>query len=245
MLRATPCSLAAAQAEEPARTAAAAARRAAGAERPGRPMRFPSRRARASPSRVRSLMKVPLELGDRGEHAEDEPARRVAARADVDPLARADEPDAAGVQVADVREDVEGGAPEPVELPDGDGVDFSAPRGVHHALEPRPVVPRAGAGLLDLEDELAEPGGRRAKLLAREGRVLVESRGPATGMDLQGRPVMDVWRECSRPPILRALKEESAMRNEDLARWTKLVADYESSDLSQREFAQEAASASG
>ncbi len=29
------------------------------------------------------------------------------------------------------------------------------------------------------------------------------------------------------------------MRNEDRARWTKLVADYESADLSQREFAQE------
>ncbi len=29
------------------------------------------------------------------------------------------------------------------------------------------------------------------------------------------------------------------MRNEDRARWTKLVADYESADLSQREFAQQ------
>jgi hypothetical protein len=29
------------------------------------------------------------------------------------------------------------------------------------------------------------------------------------------------------------------MRNDDRARWTKLVADYESVDLSQREFAQE------
>ncbi len=29
------------------------------------------------------------------------------------------------------------------------------------------------------------------------------------------------------------------MRNEDRARWTKLVADYESADLSQREFALE------
>ena len=29
------------------------------------------------------------------------------------------------------------------------------------------------------------------------------------------------------------------MRNEDRTRWTKLVADYESADLSQREFAQE------
>jgi len=29
------------------------------------------------------------------------------------------------------------------------------------------------------------------------------------------------------------------MRNKDRARWTKLVADYESADLSQREFAQE------
>jgi len=40
-------------------------------------------------------------------------------------------------------------------------------------------------------------------------------------------------------PILRAPNQESAMRNEDRARWTKLVADYESADLSQREFAQE------
>jgi len=39
--------------------------------------------------------------------------------------------------------------------------------------------------------------------------------------------------------MLRALIEEGAMRNGDRTRWTKLVADFESADLSQREFAQE------
>jgi transposase len=39
--------------------------------------------------------------------------------------------------------------------------------------------------------------------------------------------------------ILGALDKESAMREDDRARWTKLVADFESADLSQREFAQE------
>jgi hypothetical protein len=39
--------------------------------------------------------------------------------------------------------------------------------------------------------------------------------------------------------MLRALIQEGAMRDEERARWTKLVADFESADLSQREFAQE------
>jgi transposase len=39
--------------------------------------------------------------------------------------------------------------------------------------------------------------------------------------------------------MLRVLTKESAMREDERARWTKLVADFESADLSQREFAQE------
>jgi hypothetical protein len=39
--------------------------------------------------------------------------------------------------------------------------------------------------------------------------------------------------------ILRAPIKESAMRNEDRGRWTRLVADFGSADLSQRQFAQE------
>jgi transposase len=39
--------------------------------------------------------------------------------------------------------------------------------------------------------------------------------------------------------MLRPLIEEGAMRDGDRTRWTKLVADFESAYLSQREFAQE------
>jgi transposase len=39
--------------------------------------------------------------------------------------------------------------------------------------------------------------------------------------------------------ILRALFAEVVMADTDRARWTRLVADFESADLSQREFAQE------
>src|SRR5512133_986729 len=39
--------------------------------------------------------------------------------------------------------------------------------------------------------------------------------------------------------MLAALTKERAMREDERARWTKLVADFESADLSQQEFAQE------
>ena len=64
----------------------------------------------------------------------------------------------------------------------------SLPRraGVHQALEAGPVVPGAGARLLDVEDDLAaEPGGGGVKLVAGEAGVLVEGGDAVVDGDAQ------------------------------------------------------------
>jgi hypothetical protein len=120
---------------------------------------------------------VALELRYGGKHRQHESGHRIASRADVDTLGRRDEPDARRIEVADVREHVERGPTEAVELPDHDGIELAAPCRLHEALEAGPVVPRARASLLDVEDDLApEPSSGSAKLVAGESDVLVEGR---------------------------------------------------------------------
>jgi hypothetical protein len=50
---------------------------------------------------------------------------------------------------------------------------------------------------------------------------------------------MGVWRRWRMKVILRALNAEENMPDQERAEWTKVVADLETSDLSQREFAKE------
>ena len=53
-------------------------------------------------------------------------------------------------ELADVREQVEGRSAGAVELEDEECIELAAPSGAEDALEPGPVIPRAGAGLLDV-----------------------------------------------------------------------------------------------
>jgi hypothetical protein len=48
----------------------------------------------------------------------------------------------------------------------------------------------------------------------------------------------DVWQPRSATAMPRALIQEGVMRYEEQARWAKLMVDFDSADLGQREFDQ-------
>jgi hypothetical protein len=83
---------------------------------------------------------LPLELGHRREHVEDELGHGIPARLDVEALRRGDEPDAALQETIDVHSEVERRATEPVELPDHDDVDLPPLCRLQNALEPWAIV---------------------------------------------------------------------------------------------------------
>ena len=122
---------------------------------------------------------VALELGDAGEHRQDQARDGIAAGADVEPLRGRDEADAGGAQRRDVAMEIERRAREAIELPHQHRADLPTVREVHHALEPRPIVGRARARLFDLERHpVAARLGRLAELARHQRRVLVRRRHP-------------------------------------------------------------------
>src|SRR5437870_51509 len=67
-----------------------------------------------------------FELGDAGEHRQNELRHRVAVRTKIDPLRGRDEPHTVLLKLADVCEQVEGGTAEAIQLPAQDRVDLVA-----------------------------------------------------------------------------------------------------------------------
>jgi hypothetical protein len=153
---------------------------------------------------------VSLELRDSREHRQKEAGHRIATRPDIDTLGHRHEPDAGGLELPDVSQEVKGASAEAVELPHENGVDLATLRSLEYSNEPGTSVVGPAPGLARIErypEAESTRGGPELRLgsvlvLIDRGNSVVQ-RSAHMGRHMSSVPEICSLRGCPAVAILR------------------------------------------